>query len=308
MAPQAITIVTPSYNQAAFLEQTIDSVLSQGYSNVEYIIIDGGSTDGSVEIIRRYEKHLAYWVSEPDRGQTHAINKGMQRATGEIRAYLNSDDYYLPATFAAVADYLHSRPDVDLVHGRCRVVDVQGKTIGQRFGSITRYDEILDLWDVWWNQMNFVQPEVFWTRRIAMNVGPFREDLFLVMDYEYWLRILRVGGKVGTLDSELACFRMQPNQKSTQPERTAAELLGVVRPFIWEKSALVSRKKRNELKAKWIFDALFRTEAARSIASGHSRWRRWSRLLGLTVRHPRIFASREFRSRLAHTFQFTKRA
>src|SRR5882757_342896 len=112
-----ISIITPSYNQAAYIEQTICSVLGQGYSNLEYIIIDGGSTDGSVDIIRKYENRLAYWVSEKDRGQTHAINKGLERATGEIIGYLNSDDYYLDGALAGIADVFGRHPDLDLLHG-----------------------------------------------------------------------------------------------------------------------------------------------------------------------------------------------
>lgn len=100
-----ISIITPSFNQAQFLETTIISVLNQSWHDLEYIVIDGGSVDGSVNIIRRYEKELAYWVSEPDDGQTDAINKGMRRATGEIVAYLNSDDCYMAGTLALVADY-----------------------------------------------------------------------------------------------------------------------------------------------------------------------------------------------------------
>ena len=173
-----ITVITPSFNQAAYLEQTISSVLDQGYPNLEYIIIDGGSTDGSVEIIRKFEDRIAYWVSEKDRGQAHAINKGIQRATGDIIAYLNSDDYYLEGSLARVAEHFSRHPDVDLIHGRCRIVDERGVKIGERKGSIARYDEILDLWDVWWKERNFVQPEVFWTKRIADKIGNFREDLF----------------------------------------------------------------------------------------------------------------------------------
>src|SRR5262245_9613026 len=240
MSLPQITVITPSFNQAAFLEQTIASVLGQDYSNLEYIIIDGGSTDGSVNIIRRYEQHLAYWVSEKDRGQTHAINKGLQRATGDIIAYLNSDDYYLPGSFARVASYFRAHPEVDLLHGRCRSVDVSGKKIGERFGSIASFAEILDLWDVWWQKRNFVQPEVFWTKRITDKVGLFREDLYWVMDYEYWARILRAGGRVGRLDAELACFRFHPEQKSTRPERTSEELLNVVQAWIWDKGSPLS--------------------------------------------------------------------
>ncbi|MCA1632245.1 MAG: glycosyltransferase [Acidobacteria bacterium] len=112
-----LSIVTPSFNQGKFLEETIRSVLDQGYEPLEYIVIDGGSTDESVRIIRRYEKHLAYWVSEKDRGQVHAINKGIERATGDLFAYINSDDVYLPGAFAAVAGYFASHPDCEWLCG-----------------------------------------------------------------------------------------------------------------------------------------------------------------------------------------------
>ncbi|RPF47028.1 glycosyltransferase involved in cell wall biosynthesis [Thermodesulfitimonas autotrophica] len=110
-----ISVVTPSYNQGRFLEQCIRSVLNQGYANLEYIIIDGGSTDNSVEIIRKYEKHLAYWVSEPDEGQYHALNKGFARSTGEIMAWLNADDLYPPWTLCVVADIFRNFSDVEWI-------------------------------------------------------------------------------------------------------------------------------------------------------------------------------------------------
>jgi glycosyltransferase involved in cell wall biosynthesis len=296
--PMKISIVVPSYNQAAYLEETLRSVLDQGYADVELVVVDGGSTDGSVDIIRRHEKHLAYWVSEPDRGQTHAINKGMARATGEIRAYLNSDDFYLPGTFAAVADYLQSRPEVDLVHGRCRYVNETGDEIGGQFGNIERYDEIVDLWGVWWNRRQLVQPEVFWTRKIAERVGPFREDLHYVMDYEYWLRILKAGGKVGRLDRELGCFRRTPVQKSTHSANVAEELLDVVEREIWDPATPISQSDRNRLQGQWLFQRKFRGTADLSVARGETRWRRWARLMGVAVRHPKLFCVPEFRCRL----------
>jgi len=250
---------------------------------------------------RKYAPRLAYWVSEKDRGQTHAINKGLQRATGDIIAYLNSDDFYLPNSLKLVAEFFLANPGVDLVHGRCRIVDAGGNKTGQRFGSITTYPEVLDLWDVWWKERNFVQPEVFWTKRVTDKIGPFREDLYFVMDYEYWARILRAGGKVGRMNAELACFRLQPGQKSTQPQRTADELLSIVRPWIWDKAVRLPAAKRFELKGKWAFDAMFRKEADRSLQEGESRWRRWLRLAWLVSRRPYILSTAMFRDRLFHS-------
>ena len=274
-------------------------MIGQDYPNLEYIVIDGGSTDDSVDIIRKFQHRIDYWVSEKDRGQTHAINKGLQKATGDVIAYLNSDDYYIEGTLARVAEHFSRHPDVDLLHGRCRIVDEQGRKIGERCGSITRYDEILDLWDVWWKGRNFVQPEVFWRKRIGDQVGRFQEELFWVMDYEYWLRILRAGGRVGFVDTELAAFRLQPNQKSTEPARTAHELLQVVRPYIFSRDHLVSRSKRVELKGKWNFDAKFRKEVELSLRQKEKRWQRLLRLARFSILHPDIVASRQFRERLS---------
>jgi glycosyltransferase involved in cell wall biosynthesis len=301
-----ITIVTPSLNQAPFLDQTLRSVLDQGYPNLEYIVIDGGSTDGSVGIIRSYEKRLAYWVSEKDRGQSHAINKGLERATGEIIAYLNSDDYYLPGTLNRVAEFFQTHAEIDLLHGRCRSVDVNGQKVGEFFGSITSYSEILDIWDVWWARRNFVQPEVFWTRRIAERVGMLREDLHFVMDYDYWARILAAGGKVGGLDAELACFRLQPNQKTTQRDKVAAELLQVVEALLWQKHILAPWRERLVLQGKWLFGVAFTKEVSRSIELGESRARRWLRLGWLLLKHPQILTTRMLCRRIAGSFLFAK--
>jgi glycosyltransferase involved in cell wall biosynthesis len=293
-----ISIVTPSFNQAQYLEQTIDSVLSQNYPNLEYIVIDGGSTDGSAEIIRRYGPHLTYWVSELDHGQTDAINKGLRRATGEIFAYINSDDYYSPGAFKAVADHFRTRPNSDLIHGRCRFVDQTGTRIGEQFASIETYCEILDLWGVWWQHRQFVQPEVFWTRRIADKIGPLRDELHYVMDYNYWMRILKAGGKVGRIDREVACFRRTPEQKSTHSLRVAEELLKVVETELWDRAADIPWSERKRLQGQWLYQRDFCSTADQSVADQESKFRRWRRLGALAVQHPQLFQVPDFRRRL----------
>jgi Glycosyl transferase family 2 len=283
-----ISIITPSYNQGHFIEETIRSVVSQGYPNLEYIIIDGDSTDDTVEVIRRYESQITYWVSEPDRGQTHAINKGLAIATGDILAYLNSDDYYLPGTLQKIADYFQKHPQISLCHGHCRYVDEQGNKIGEQIADISKFDEIIDLWGVWWRKRQFVQPEVFWSRRITEQIGRFNESLYYVMDYEYWCRILRAGGQVGKVEAETTCFRFTATQKSNQSEKVADELLQVVQPWLWDQSTPISGQKRLALQAQWLYQAYFLTQVERSVQAQDQKWVRWLKSIGIILHYPKI--------------------
>lgn len=234
-----LTIVTPSFNQADYLEQTIQSVLNQRGNgtdfDVEYYVIDGGSTDGSDDVIRKYQAELAGWCSEPDRGQTHAINKGFLKARGDLRAYINSDDFYADGAFQTVAQTFESTPGIDLIHGACLHVDGIGKSIRTQLGSIDSYFSILDVWNEWlrpFDNRNFVQPEVFWTDVFARRIGDFDESLHYTMDYDYWLRGFDAGMKVHRLDSVLACFRIHESQKTSDQDNTRKELLRVVEPHL----------------------------------------------------------------------------
>ncbi|MCO6502680.1 MAG: glycosyltransferase, partial [Acidimicrobiales bacterium] len=160
-----ISVVTPSYNQARFLEATMESIHSQGYPNLEHIVIDGGSTDGSVEIIERYADRLAYWVSEPDNGQTDAIAKGFAMTTGEILCWLNSDDLWEPWTLAEVARYFAEHPDVEFVYGDSIWIDDEDRVIKpKREHGFSRF--------VFNYAFNFLpQPSTFWRRGLYERVG-----------------------------------------------------------------------------------------------------------------------------------------
>ncbi|MDV7199730.1 glycosyltransferase family 2 protein [Roseovarius sp. 10] len=185
-----ITVVTPSFNQAVFLERTICSVLNQGYPNLEYIIVDGGSKDGSVEIIKKYEHRLAWWVSEPDGGQTAAINKGLRRATGDWVAWQNSDDVYLPGALMQMAETARIAPNVDLILGDMQIIDANDNIVrGQRYVRPT-YKALLAEGMVLTNQA------AFWRRELHDNIGWLDETLQFGFDYEWFLRVLRVSDSV----------------------------------------------------------------------------------------------------------------
>jgi glycosyltransferase involved in cell wall biosynthesis len=203
-----ITIVTPSYNQGRFLEQTIASVVEQNYSNLEYIVIDGGSTDGSVDIIKRHKDRFAYWISEKDNGQSDAINKGLRRSTGEILAWLNSDDCYLPGTLENVAKYFDSRPDVDFLYGDLILVDEGGSPVGIR--RVVPYNYTLALYGL----SSIPQPSTFFRRRALDTVGLIDPEYHYHMDTEFFLRFGKAGLKAAYLPFPLAKFRLHRGSKT----------------------------------------------------------------------------------------------
>src|SRR5262249_15039371 len=180
-----ISVITPSYNQAKFIEQTIRSVLLQGYPNLEYVIIDGGSSDGSVEIIRKYEPWLAYWASEQDRGQSHAINKGFERATGEVLCWLNSDDYYLPNALLTVGRTLAKSTGNYALTGHCLKIYQDGRPPLELEGHFENRRRLLQ----YWKGYHMHQPATFWRREVFERVGRLDEQLHLIMDFDYWTRI-----------------------------------------------------------------------------------------------------------------------
>ena len=215
-----VSIVTPSYNQGRFLKRTINSVLNQDYPNIEYIVIDGGSEDESVDILKEY-KSLFEWISEPDRGQTHAINKGFARARGSILGYLNSDDVLYPGAISTVVEQFHKNPEVDMLYGKADYIDEEDKKTGIYNTDVYSFER--NMFDCC-----ICQPACFWRKRIADIVGKFDEDLHYAMDYDYWLRMDRAGGRILHVSDILAASRRYEGTKTlSQREAVFREIFQI---------------------------------------------------------------------------------
>lgn len=188
-----ISIVTPSFNQGKYLERTILSVIEQNYPNLEYIIIDGGSTDNSVEIIKKYERHLAFWISEKDNGQSAAINKGLAKCTGDIIAWLNSDDYYEAGAFRTVIKEFSENPAVGVVYGNCRAIytNSQGNIIKQTIVE-PRDINTFNLLTYWVSPFLPPQPSIFWLKKYQDKTTLLNVSLNYAMDLDFWLQLDRV--------------------------------------------------------------------------------------------------------------------
>ena len=206
MKKNKITIVTPSFNQGQFLEETILSVLDQNYTNLEYIIIDGGSTDNSVEIIKKYEKYLTFWVSERDNGQTHAINKGFNIATGDLVNWINSDDLLEDGALEILGEVLLEFPDADFFYGDYRAINEHSKTIYKRKSAPYCKNCLF------WGRQVSSQPAVFFKRSLLKNYGKLDERYNFCMDIEFWVRCAMHGSIFHQLKTSL--HRLQMSLKS----------------------------------------------------------------------------------------------
>ena len=203
-----LSIVTPSYNQGQFIKATIDSILSQDFTDFEYIIMDGGSTDETLDILRSYNDPRLTWVSEPDNGQTDAINKGLAKATGDYFAYLNSDDVYKPGAFRQIVEYFETHSDVDMVFGDCEVIDENGD-----FQSL-RKSRPYDIKDFLMLKFQMSQPSTFWRRAVIDSIGMFDPQFHMVMDYDYWIRLGLHEHKSAYIAETFAGFRVHGDNKS----------------------------------------------------------------------------------------------
>jgi len=202
-----ISIVTPSYNQAQYIEETIRSVLSQDYPYIEYLIVDGGSTDGTVSIIKKYEDKLAWWGSETDRGQTDAINLGFARAKGELLAWINSDDTYEPGAVAAAVKYLQEHPKTGMVYGDCNYINESGTLIGRFHSAQTNYRLLRR------GYTRIPQQTMFFRAELWKQLGPLDPSFYFAMDYDLWTRIAR-RTEIKYVPQTWANFRLHTSGKS----------------------------------------------------------------------------------------------
>ena len=224
-----ITLVTPSYNQAAFLKATLQSVISQNYPNLEYIVMDGGSTDGSVEILRQYENHFAYWTSERDAGQSDALNRGFARATGEIFGWLNSDDVLLPNALQTIGAYFAQHPECDFVTGDGVFInaDASREIFHVRAAAYT-FNDLLH-----YHSDNYLpQPSVFFSRRAFERAGGLDNSLRYVMDLDLWLR-LRQHSELHYIPQCLAQMRLHDDAKSQAADQAALRAVMQVIARYW---------------------------------------------------------------------------
>ncbi|MGA7193137.1 MAG: glycosyltransferase family 2 protein [Anaerolineales bacterium] len=216
-----ISIVTPSFNQARYLEATIQSVLSQNYPRLEYIIVDGGSTDGSVEIIKKYESKLAWWVSEKDQGQTDAINKGFAHAKGDFLAWLNSDDTYESNALSSAVKFLQTHPEVGLAYGDANYINEDGRVIGRFPAAQT------DLIRLRRGFVHIPQQAAFFRADLWRAVEPLDPSFYFAMDYDLWVRLAR-RSQVKYIPQMLANFRLHTSGKTiSADDRCWPEMLRV---------------------------------------------------------------------------------
>jgi len=217
-----ISIITPSFNSAKYIETTIKSVINQSYKNFEYIIIDGGSNDGTVEIIEKYQDKLSYWVSEPDQGMYQAVNKGLARAKGSIIAYLNSDDIYYPNTLKIVVNFFNRNDKISLVYGRLDFIDKNNNWL-----YTLNYPKFFIYLFMRANFSTIGQPASFWRGNMSMENKLFDEDLKLASDFDFFIRIGR-SYKVSYFPEVLAAFRIHNEQMTERYSKTAYDEINII--------------------------------------------------------------------------------
>jgi glycosyltransferase involved in cell wall biosynthesis len=241
-----ISVVTPSFNQAHFLEATIRSILLQKYPNLEYFVLDGGSTDGSIDIIRKYEPWLAGWVSEPDGGQSNAINRGLKLASGTFATWINSDDMLHQHALATHASRIGFNPAVVYV-GDCLYIDDGGRPRHQHRGLVHDFRDLVSVRAIWRSSQqrgHIVQPEVLFPRQLAIDVGGLDPANHRTMDYELWGKFLLAGATFQYTEIPFGMFRQHSGQKTAADWATTQSLVKTAVKLVSQAHELAELERR----------------------------------------------------------------
>ncbi len=280
-----LTLAIPNRNGAHFLEQTLSS-LEKNRPHVRWWLQDSSSTDGSVEIAKRFAGALDHIQVESDRCQADGLNRAITQMGGDVIGFLNSDDCLADGAAEAVLAAFAADPELEMVYGEVEWIDRDGKSQGFHKGQISSLVEVLDIYGVWWNQKQWVQPEVFWRRSLWDRVGALNEAYDLAFDYEYWVRCFENGVKVKRIPMVLAQFRRHDAQKSTNSSKAASEIRAIV------SNALIS-SERLTFRNKWRLENRLSYDLYQSTPSSRNQRPFWQVL----ARHPGWWGLSDVRDR-----------
>jgi glycosyltransferase involved in cell wall biosynthesis len=258
---EQLVLAVPVFNAEQFLPATLESLNAQGAA-VRWWLQDGASPDRTAEIARSFARDGDTVRSERDAGQTDAINRAFRQMGGDIVGFINGDDVLAPGAAQRVLTFFREHPEVDLVYGRVEWIDGAGKITGTHSGRIGSLTEMLDIYNVWWKQRQWVQPEVFYRRSLWEKVGGFDTRWNLAFDYDFWVRCLLAGARTAHIPEVLARFRLHAAQKSSASEKAAAEIRAIVRQYL-DAGAPVGMFRRAAIRAHLGYDIWQLTQGAK---------------------------------------------